>query len=737
MIKVTADFETIARANLKKTGAYEYSKDPATFASCFAMKANNAPAIYFLDYYKMRTPWKDLPKKFQDLWTSWILDPDVVFTAHNAFFEQCIYYNVLVARFGWPNISPRKWRCTAAKAAAVAIPRNLADAGAVMQTSIQKDFEGHRVMMKLCKPTAAYTKWKKQWDKFTDRGQEELADNMVDNGIPDEFYTPETAPEDFEKLYKYCKIDVLAEEKLDASLPDLNDFEQELWFLDQKINWRGTQVDMPVVNKISEVMAKESKTMGKELDVLTMGLVSSGNARVQILEFLKLEEIELPNLQAKTVDDFLKNGKVTGDAKKLLEIRRALSKASTAKYQKFQLCAASDGRVRDLFLYHGASTGRWGGKNVQPQNFPRGVIKDIDEAISRIKSESVDDLKLLYGENLMPLFSSVLRGMFIATPGHELFVEDLNAIETRVLWWLADHKEGLEIFYSGRDPYREMAARIFNKSILEVTEEERQVGKAAVLGCGYQMGAKKFQSSAWDVYRAKVSLDLAKVAVSAYRELHYPVTELWENYNNACIFAVENPGRRYRVGKIKFFSEKGFLWIELPSGRRIAYKDPSVVMARTMVMINEETEDTIYASTPEVYKDAIAKGYKKKSEFQSKRLKYFAVNHKAKKIDCVIPKWTREASYGGKICENIVQAVSRDVLAEAIMRGEQKGFSVLMHSHDEMVAEAPKGKFKIELDQKGNWYSPDYRAILEAAPTWGEGLPLKAAGWVGTRYKKG
>jgi len=740
VVKVTADFETIARANLKKTGAYEYSRDPATFASCFAMKANNDSRLLFLDYYKMRTPWGELPERFRRQWEAWILDPDVVFTAHNAFFEQCIYNNVLVARFGWPKIAPNKWRCTAAKAAAVAIPRNLADAGAVMRLQVQKDFEGHRVMMKLCKPTAAFVKWKKQFDKYISRGQEDLADAMIDEGAPDEFWTPETAPEDFEKLYKYCKIDVLAEEKLDESLPDLNDFEQELWYLDQKINWRGVQVDMPVVKKISGIMAAEAKTMGKELDVLTMGLVSSGNARNQILEFLQMEGIELPDLKAKTVDDFLANGKVTGDAKKLLEIRRALSKASTAKYQKFILCAESDGRARDLFLYHGASTGRWGGKNVQPQNFPRGIIKDIDEAIFQIKDCTTDELKLLYGENLMPLFSSVLRGMFVASPGHLLFVEDLNAIETRVLWWLAGHRAGLQMFHKGEDPYKHQAAAIFKKSILEITDDERQVGKAAVLGCGYQMGGKKFQTSAWDVYRAKVDLELAKVAVTSYREMHWPVAELWENYNNACIFAVENPGKTYRVGKVRFFSKNNFLWVELPSGRKLAYKDPSVEFAKTLVMtktMEDGETDTIYAASLEMYRDALSKGYKKTNEFQSKRLKYFAVNHKAKKADCVIPKWTREASYGGKIAENIVQAVARDVLAEAIVRAEKKSFSVLMHSHDELASEAPQFKFELARDSKGVLYCPEYREIMETVPAWGEGLPLKSGGWVGPRYKKG
>ncbi len=735
MIKITTDFETRSRANLKKTGAWEYSKCPSTIASCLSFKSNKKNQTHLFNFHQMQKPWADFPLQFRQYWVGAINDPEVVFSAHNAFFEQSIYRNVLMARFGWPLIPYTKWRCTAAKAASCAIPRNLQDAGAVMKTAVQKDFEGHRIMLKLCKPTRAHTEWKKKFDKLV---LIDAHDDVIDewkNQEPPEFWTPETAPEDFKGQDRYCKIDVIAEEMLDEALPDLSPYMQELWFLDQKINMRGVAVDMPLVNKIAGIMKAEAKVMNKELDILTMGLVSSGNARNQILDFLSLEGIDMPDLKAKTVDDFLENGKTTGDAKKLLEIRRALSKASTAKYAKFQMCAASDGRVRDLFLFHGASTGRWSGKNIQPQNFPRGVIKDTGEAIEQIKDCSLEELKLLYGQNLMPLFSSVLRGMFIASPGHEMFVEDLNAIECRVLWWLAGYKDGLKMFHDGVDPYVQMASVIFKKPISEITPEERQVGKAAVLGCGYQMGFKKFIAAAWDVYRAKVTTEVAKISVAAYRELHYPVTELWENYQNACFFAIENPGRKYRVGPIRFFVEKSFLWVELPSGRRLAYKDPSVTWESTMVMAKDD--DVIYASNMTIYRDAIAKGYKKQSEFKSKRLRYWAVNMKAKKEGCTIPKWTREASYGGKLAENITQAVSMDVLAHGMTLAENDGFNVLMHSHDELVSEATKGKFLTVDDGKGGRYCPRYREIMETTPAWAPGLPLKAGGWAGTRYKKG
>ncbi len=730
--KLTLDFETQSRNNLKKCGAYEYSRCPSTIIMCLGFKlTHETPRL--LKQEDMAKPFKSLWKRIRFDWQDAIDNPHILFNAHNAFFEQAIYNNVLVARLGWPEIPAEKWRCTAAKAAAVAIPRALGNAALVMNLDVQKDFEGHRVMMKLCKPTSAHTKWRKQYEKMFNRGAMVKALEELKAQEPVEFWTPETAPDDYETLYKYCIKDVVTEEALDDALPDLTPTEQKLWFVDQKINFRGVQVDMPLIKKISTVMAAEKKSMNKELDTLTMGLVSSGHARNAILDFLTLEGLELPDLKSKTVDDFLENGKATGDAKKLLELRKALSKASTAKYQKFIEQAAYDGRVRDLLLYHGASTGRWGGKGIQPQNFPRGIVKDISEAIYRIKREHLDDLKMLYGENLMPLFSSVLRGMFVASPGKLLFVEDLNAIECRVLWWLAGHTEGLEMFHRGEDPYRDMASDIFEKPVDEIDEgNERQVGKAAVLGCGFQMAYRKFKTAAWDVYRANVTPEMAKVAVTAYRKKHWPVPELWENYTNACIAAIEKPGRAYRVGPVRFFVKNDFLWAELPSGRRLAYKDPLVEWGEVRI----EGEGEIINVDLNAKGEVVATYREDDYYFQAKKIKYMAVNHKAKAVDCEIPKWTRETTYGGKLAENITQAVARDVLSGAIVRAEETGFDVLMHSHDELVSEATGGLYRLERDDKG-LYCPLYREIMETPPPWAPDLPLKAGGWVGPRYKKG
>jgi DNA polymerase len=707
-MKIHCDFETRSECDLKKAGAFEYAAHPSTEVLCLAFKTSYGH-VYLFDFEQMQKPFREQKPTFQNAWGDWIEKDIFLFIAHNAFFEQSIYNEILVKRFGWPEIPITKWRCTAAKAAASAIPRNLADAGAVMRLSVQKDFKGHQVMLKLCKPTSAFKKW-----------------NESKIGAPPaKFWTPDTAPEDFKALYHYCKLDVLTEEKLDDSLPDLTPFEQEVWFLDQKVNLRGVAVDLPLVNQISEIMASESKAMVKELDTLTMGLVGSGNERANILEFLKLDGIEMPDLRSATVDDFLANGKVNGDAAKILNIRKSLARSSTAKYNTFKIRAASDGRVRDLLLYCGAArTGRWGGKGVQPQNFPRGVIKNIYEAIDRIKTCDIGDLKMLYGDNLMPLFSSVLRGMFVASPGHEMFVQDFSTIESRVLFWLAGHEEGLKIFYDGRDPYKEMARHIFNCKLEDVTDEKRQVGKAAFLGAGFGIGHKKFKTSALDVYRAEVTKEQAKIAVTAYREIHWPVVELWEQYESAAIQAVENPQAKFIVGKVCFVRRGRFLNIILPGGRELRYCDPNVVMAETKVLVLDD--EPVYASTQLQLENYLKEGAKQTGAFVSKRLTYFEVNQIAKNVDCVIPKWAKENTYGGKIVENVVQAVARNLLAEAMVRAENAGYKVLFHAHDELVSEAPIGTKTSE----------EYQKLMEVLPDWATGLPLKSSGWVHTRYRK-
>lgn len=369
--RITFDYESRSRTDLKKCGAYKYSVDPSTQMTCMAFKEPGNPKVYFLDFGMVGRPWSELPFELRKTWKGFI-DRGYQFSGHNVFFDSCLYKNIAVKRLGWPEIPDRQYRCTAAKAAACALPRSLAGAGEAMKLRVQKDFRGYAAMMATCKPTKAYIAWEKKGRI----GPE-----------PKVFLEPEDAPEVWQTLYTYCRIDVKAEEELDQSIPDLIPQEQEIWFLNQKLNWRGLRIDIPLVEKIVGIMKEESGKKLKQLDTLTMGLVTKPGARASILEFLELEGVKLPNLQKKTVEDKLNDFTLSPDMYQLLELRKALSLSSTKKYQSFISRAGCDHRVRDILLYHGASTGRDTGTGIQPHNFPRNLIKqkEIDYIIKLIQ----------------------------------------------------------------------------------------------------------------------------------------------------------------------------------------------------------------------------------------------------------------------------------------------------------------------------------------------------------------
>ncbi len=711
MKRITFDFETRSACNLRTAGTYKYSCDPSTQPTCLAIKFATQSRVDFFDFTEINRLWKKQPLPFRALWKGAIAD-GYEFSAHNAFFETCIYKNILVARYGWPDIPFRQFRCTAAKAAACALPRNLEGAGEAMKLSVQKDKRGYAAMMLTCKPTRKWNDWNKidkTKNKYTLRQQK-----ILDRGEPPKFLSPEEGPEVWAVLYEYCKIDVKAEELLDQSLPDLIPQEQEIWFLNQRLNWRGLRIDIPTVEKIIGIMEIESKKKLKELDSLTMGLVTKPGARKSILDFLALEGIELPDIRAKTVDDALAGDDLSDDMRRLLEIRKALSKTSTKKYQSFIARAMPDGKCRDILLYHGASTGRDTGTGIQPHNFPRGAIKFDKsrpyEPVENVVELDADMLRLLYGESLAILFSSILRNMIVPSKGKELFVADFSKIEVAVLWWLADNTPGLKILRSGKDPYKYMAAANTGRKYADIADEgdDRQLGKAQVLGCGFGMGWGKFLTTAWDQYRLKLTDEQAKTAVANYREANAAVPILWKAYEQAAIEAIETR-KIVTAGKCKFKVRNKFLWITLPSGRSLAYRDPQISMRMRQYEVTET----------KIRKGKEVKITKTVTSGPHKTLEFWAVNSKTK-------KWSQERSWGGTICENIVQATARDLMMPAMVRLEKAGYLALLMVHDEGICEKPLGEGSLV----------QFTQIMTNKPKWAGDMPVEAKGWKGPRYRK-
>lgn len=724
--RVTLDFETRSEAPLKTWGAYKYSLHHSTRATCLAFKLHKKPQLYFLPFEIVNSPWDTLPKSFKNLWTS-LIEDRYQFSAHNAFFETCIYKNILVKRNGWPDIPFELFRCTAAKAAACALPRNLEGAGAAMSLRVQKDKRGYAAMMATCKPTRAWEAWNRKFEKGK-------ADRWLE---PTKFREPNNDPEVFKVLYHYCKIDVITEELLDDALPDLNKEEMNFWFLNQKLNWRGLRIDYNLINKIIQIMDKESKKKLKELDSLTMGLVTKPGARKSILEFLALEGIELPDLRANTVKEKLNDETISEDMKRLLEIRQALSKTSTRKFKGMIDRASFDknqlnAKVRDITLYHGASTGRETGTGIQPHNYPRPLIKqnEIDyviQLLEKLKISNQDDvssfvewIEFFYGNSSM-VFSSLLRSMIIPGEGKELFVADFSKIEVAVLWWLCDNKPGLEVLHKKLDPYIYMAAKNAKKFYGEIDPEgdERQLGKAQILGCGFGMGFKKFRDTARDSYNLKLTIKESKEAVKNYREQNPNVPEFWRNAELAAIAAIEAPGKSFTTCKCSFIVEKDFLWIELPSGRKLAYKSPRITWRVRQYEVLESVLDKFGEPLFDSEGNEVTTLKKVTSE-PLKTIEFMAVNSRTK-------KWGPEITWGGTLVENIVQAVARDIMMNASYNLEKAHYMFLLSVHDEGITEKEIGKGNLK----------EFIKIMTKMPPWADRyLPLDAKGWVGRRYKK-
>ena len=667
------DYETYSEADLKEIGAYEYSAHPSTDILCAAWRTGTreelpAAKTQFWDPSE-RTEGSSLSGLYSAL-----MDPNVILVAHNAFFEQCITRNVFATKYMYSkkaalqSLGPERWLCTAALAAALAMPRKLEKAALALKLPVQKDMGGRALMLKWCKP------------------------RRVSKSNPKRRHDD---PAELKRLIDYCVTDVDTQVELFLRVPPLAPFERKVWEVDQKINMRGFQVDRPVIQKVLDMIDLEVEELNRETLELTGGEVETVNRVAAVRAWLRDRcDFEVDSLAKDVLAEVLAGDIPSPEARRLLEIRAQLSKTSNAKYGKFKLHSETDGRCRDGFLYHGASTGRWAAGGTQPHNFPRGTFKnlDIDLAAKTLSTGDLEWVRFLY-QDPSAFFSSCLRGMIVAPKGRVLDVADYSTIEPRVLFWLAGHDDGLQAFRDGRDLYREIAADIYRIPLEQIKSPsaERDLGKTTILGCGYQMGAKRFAESCAERGQP-ISADLAEVAVKAYRKTHSPVVKLWDSYQRAAVAAVQQPGKAFALNRTRWYVRNGFLWCDLPSGRRLAYAEPDVTHELT------------------------AWGDKRPV------LHHWSENPKTR-------QWERANTYGGKLVENVVQAVARDLLAAALLRIEADGaWAVVSHVHDEIVAERDLAAVGADLSQ--------FIELMVELPDWADGLPVKAEGWSGARYRK-
>ncbi len=491
---------------------------------------------------------------------------------------------------------------------------------------------------------------------------------------------PHHAPEKWEQYKAYCVQDVVVERDISKVLDKhpVPDSEWRLWALDQQINDRGVRLDPILVENAITCDAQYKRKLMAEAVELT-GL-DNPNSGAQIKAWLlEAEGIEVESLTKDTVPLLLDQAE-SDTTKRVLELRQELSKTSVKKYQAMERAICGDGRVRGLLQFYGAGrTGRWAGRLVQVQNLPRNYLKDLATARQLILEGNYELLEMLFG-SVSDVLSQMIRTAFIPSDGNTFRVSDFSAIEARVIAWLADEQWRLDVFATHGKIYEASAAQMFKIPIELVSKDDRQRGKVAELALGYGGGPNALITMG--ALDKGIREDELQPLVDAWRKASRMIVKLWKDTERAAIAAVETPGRTVKLHHgISFQYTGGTLFCRLPSGRKLAYFNPRL-------------EEGTYG----------------------KQLSYEGVNDKK--------QWARLRTYGGKLVENIVQAVARDCLAESMLRLDDAGYQIAMHVHDEVIDDSSFGS----LDEMCS--------IMGQPISWAPGLPLRADGFETEFYKK-
>lgn len=688
------DFETYSEAKITgpdTVGPWAYSRHPSTRVLMMAWAFDDDVPVIWL-------PGEPLPEWADDIHRHVYLGDELGFqiNAYNDFFEYCIARNVLK----WPMADVQYWYDIAADAAALALPRALADCGEAigLDVSTLKDPKGKKLIQWFSQP-------------YTSKGEKKRR-------LPGEH------PEKFEEFKDYCIQDVVSQRAVKRKLRPLSKSERRVWELDRTINIRGVRFDVPNVHHAITIRNKVQRGILERLKHLTGGMLDNIKSPAQITKYTKaVHGVSLRNAQAEYLKTVADDPDIPELARTVLRLRLEYAKTSLAKYDKLLKIVDQDTDCAyGLLRYHGASTGRWSGSLFQPQNLPRPSFDDTDACIDLFHLEDPDAIDLLYGDVLEALSSS-LRGMVIPEPGNRLVVSDFSQIESRMLAWLAGDFKKLQAYAKGLDIYKVNAAAAFGVKYEDVTPFQRKVGKVIELACGYQGAVGAFQQFA--VTMGVIIPDKeAKVLVGNWRLANPKVVSYWANVEATAIKAVEEPGsvqdirgikfkvvgrpsrvkhkaKRTCKGKCKCEGNEGkkckgwyvteyydavgeFLYCKLPSGRVIAYHKPHLVEGK--------------------YKEQIG---------------FFGVDSKTK-------KYTHQVTYGGCLVENITQGASRCAMVPAMYKLEETGYKIRLSVHDELVTERREGEGSIEEVNK----------IMSVTPEWAPGLPIAAAGYEAPRYKK-
>ena len=489
------------------------------------------------------------------------------------------------------------------------------------------------------------------------------------------------APEKWELFKTYCKRDVDVEKSIRRKLHNfpIPESEMELYRIDQRINDRGVLVDMKLVRNAVSCERLHKEVVTKRAYELT-GL-ENPNSVAQLKGWLGDKGMEAESLSKKAVAEMI--AETDGEVEELLRLRLMLAKTSVKKYEAIERSACSDGRVHGMLMFYGANrSGRWSGKNVQLHNLPKNYLPDLELARELVKQGRFEDIELLY-DSTPNVLSELIRTAFIPKPGCRFVVADFSAIEARVMGWLSGEEWVLDVFRGDGKLYEMTASRMFGIPMSEIGKgsSERAKGKVASLACQYGGSSGALVSmGALDMGLTEEELP---PLVAAWRKANPHMVQFWWDVDAAAVKAVTEK-QKTKVGKIIFEYKSGILFITLPSGRKLSYVKPRMAV----------------------------------NKFGRDGLTYEGISENK--------KWSRIETYGPKLVENIVQGTARDLLAEAMLRVEKKGYPIVMHCHDEIIAEVPEGTGSVD----------EMCEVMAVQPEWAEGLPLRADGYECSFYQK-
>ena len=591
-----------------------------------------------------------------------IEDENIIKTAFNANFER-----VCLGRFLNKSLSSKSWRCTAVHALSLGLPSSLEAVAEMLNLEQQKMKEG-KALIKYFSVPCTIRNDKSQYSLEGQIGK--LMRNY-----------PKDSLEKWELFKKYCIKDVEVERAIRKKLERFPVIENEhkLYVLDQEINDRGIYIDMELVTKaISCDELYKNKCLNEAKNITGL---SNPNSVTQLKKWLYEKGIEIKSLSKGNIKKILED--CDDDVRELLELRLKLSKTSVRKYEAIQRAISKDFRVRGLFKFYGANrTGRWAGKLVQVHNLPQNHLEDMDSARNLVKEG--DFTKLEDKFNSIPqLLSELIRSAFIPKKGDRFIIADFSAIEARILAYIAGEKWRIDVFKSHGKIYEASASKLFKVPIEMITKESnlRVKGKVAELALGYGGGVGALK--AMGALEMGIEEDELQDLVNKWRLSNSNIGRLWWAIHKSAINALKTREVNI-VGYIKIYYQGDIMFITLPSGRKLSYVKPRI----------------------------------EKNKYGGDSITYEGVS--------VAKKWERIETYGPKLVENIVQAIARDILGEAMIRLRDKAYDIVMHVHDEIIIEAKEGQGSLEEVIK----------IMTETPIWARGLPLDAEGFESKYYKK-